>query len=103
MGRGSVRAATDGYNSVPPDGDEGFGSGVEAATAVIDGQGRVLAWSAGARRLLGYAAGDVTGRPAATLLACDRPASAGRGRTEQRGASGRVPRRHMAGVRLGLG
>src|SRR5437667_9710860 len=41
----AMRAATDGYNSVPPGGDEGFGSGVEAATAVIDGQGSVLAWS----------------------------------------------------------
>jgi PAS domain-containing protein len=72
----AVRAATDGFNSVPPDGDEGFGSGFDAATAVIDGRGRVLAWSAGARRLLGYAAGDVTGRPAAKLLASDLPASA---------------------------
>jgi hypothetical protein len=43
----AMRAATDGYDSVPPGGDEGSGSGTEAATAVIDGQGSVLAWSAG--------------------------------------------------------
>src|SRR6266567_4203337 len=50
----AVRAATDGHNSIPPDGDEGLGSVIETATAVLDGQGRVLVWSAGARRLLGY-------------------------------------------------
>ena len=81
----AVRAATDGSNSAPPDGDEGAGSGIDTATAVIDGQGSVLAWSAGARRLLGYPAGDVMGRPAATLLASDLPASARRCLTEQMG------------------
>src|SRR6266699_932053 len=98
----AMRAATDGYNSVPPGGDEGFGSGVDAATAVIDGRGNVLAWSAGARRLLGYAAGDVTGRPAAALLASDLPASARRCLTEQRGWNGRVSLRHMDGGRVDL-
>ena len=42
----AVRAATDGHNSIPPDGDEGLGSVIDTATAVIDGQGRVLLWSA---------------------------------------------------------
>src|SRR5215471_7902509 len=101
-GEGSVRAATDGYDSVPPDGDEGSGSGIDAATAVIDGRGNVLAWSAGARRLLGYAAGDVTGRPAARLLASDLPASARRCLTEQRDWNGRVSLRHMDGGRVDL-
>ena len=55
----AVRAATDGRNSIPPDGDEGLGCVIDTATAVLDGQGRVLLWSADARRLLGYAAGDV--------------------------------------------
>src|SRR5256714_5837904 len=96
----AVRAATDGHYSVPPDGDEGSGSGIDAATAVIDGQGSVLAWSAGARRLLGYAAGDVTGRPAVMLLASDLPASARRCRTEQRDWNGRVSLRHMDGGRV---
>jgi PAS domain S-box-containing protein len=98
----AVRAATDGYNSIPPGGDEGFGTGVDAATAVIDGRGSVLAWSAGARRLLGYAAGDVTGRPAATLLVSDLPASARRCLTEQRDWNGRVSLRHMNGGRVDL-
>jgi PAS domain S-box-containing protein len=93
----AVRAATDGYASVPPGGDEGFGSGVDAATAVIDGRGSVLAWSAGARRLLGYAAGDVTGRPAAMLLASDLPAPARRCLTEKRDWNGRVSLRHIHG------
>jgi PAS domain S-box-containing protein len=98
----AVRAATDGSNSAPPDGDEGSGSGIDAATAVMDGQGSVLAWSAGARRLLGYPAGDVMGRPAATLLASDLPASARRCLTEQRDWNGRVSLRHMDGGRVDL-
>ena len=98
----AARAATDGYNSVPPGGDGSFGSGVDAATAVIDGRGSVLAWSAGAQRLLGYAAGDVTGRPAATLLASDLPASARRCLTEQRDWNGRVSLRHTDGGRVDL-
>jgi PAS domain S-box-containing protein len=101
-GEGSVRAATDGYDSVPPDGGEGSGSGIDAATAVIDGRGSVLAWSAGARRLLGYAAGNVTGRPAARLLASDLPTSARRCLTEQRDWNGRVSLRHMDGGRVDL-
>ena len=98
----AVRAATDGYNSVPPGGDEGFGSGVDAATAVLDERGGVLAWSAGGRRLLGYAAGDVTGRPASMLLASDIPVSARRCVAEQRDWNGRVSLRHMDGGRVDL-
>jgi PAS domain-containing protein/anti-sigma regulatory factor (Ser/Thr protein kinase) len=39
------------------------------ARAVIDDRGAVARWSAGARRLLGYEAHEVLGRPAAVLLA----------------------------------
>jgi len=39
------------------------------ARAVIDDRGDVARWSAGARRLLGYEADEVLGRPAAALLA----------------------------------
>ncbi|MFG2367471.1 SpoIIE family protein phosphatase [Streptomyces mirabilis] len=47
----------------------------EAATAraVIDGNGTLLRWSEGARRLLGHAPEEVEGRPAADLLATDTP------------------------------
>jgi PAS domain S-box-containing protein len=43
----------------------------EAATAqaVIDGNGTLIHWSEGARRLLGYSPEEVEGRPAADLLA----------------------------------
>ncbi|MET7455239.1 SpoIIE family protein phosphatase [Streptomyces sp. NPDC005574] len=43
----------------------------EAATAraVVDDDGVLVEWSAGARRLLGWSAADVVGRPAARLLA----------------------------------
>jgi len=86
----AVQTAADGHNGIPPDGDEGLGSVIDTATAVLDGQGSVLLWSAGARRLLGYAAGDVTGRPATALLASDLPASARRCVAEQTAWNGRV-------------
>ncbi|UPZ27339.1 SpoIIE family protein phosphatase [Streptomyces sp. LRE541] len=41
------------------------------ARAVIDGDGIVVEWNEGARRLLGHAPADVVGRPAARLLAPD--------------------------------
>ena len=95
----AVQTAADGHNGIPPDGDEGLGSVIDTATAVLDGQGSVLLWSAGARRLLGYAAGDVTGRPATTLLASDLPASARRCLADQRDWNGSVSLRHMDGGR----
>ncbi|MGW0912768.1 SpoIIE family protein phosphatase [Streptomyces sp. NPDC002784] len=39
------------------------------ARAVIDEHGTLVEWNAGARRLLGWSAADVVGRPAAELLA----------------------------------
>ncbi|WP_328492394.1 SpoIIE family protein phosphatase [Streptomyces sp. NBC_00414] len=41
------------------------------ARAVVDGDGIVVEWNEGARRLLGHAPADVVGRPAARLLAPD--------------------------------
>ncbi|QFR01939.1 SpoIIE family protein phosphatase [Streptomyces phaeolivaceus] len=38
------------------------------AMAVVDARGLVVGWSEGARRLTGYTAGEVTGRPAADLV-----------------------------------
>ncbi|MGW4561049.1 SpoIIE family protein phosphatase [Streptomyces sp. NPDC004561] len=49
-----------------------------SATAVIDGQGILTGWSAGAERLLGYSYQDVVGRPAACLLDLDQDAEGGR-------------------------
>ena len=92
----------DSYTNTLPDGDEGFGSAIDTATAVVDERGSVLVWSAGAQRLLGYAAGDVMGRPAATLLASDLPASARRCLAEWRGWNGKVSLRHRDGGRVNL-
>ncbi|MBP5859654.1 SpoIIE family protein phosphatase [Streptomyces scabiei] len=44
------------------------------AMAVLDARGLVAGWSEGARRLTGYAVGDVTGRPAADLVDGDATA-----------------------------
>jgi PAS domain S-box-containing protein len=41
------------------------------ARAVIDGDGILVEWNEGARRLLGHAPAEVVGRPAANLLATD--------------------------------
>ncbi|MEH0425592.1 SpoIIE family protein phosphatase [Streptomyces stelliscabiei] len=44
------------------------------AMAVVDAHGLVVGWSEGARRLTGYTAGDVTGKPAADLVDGDAAA-----------------------------
>lgn len=41
----------------------------KAATAELDGQGRVVAWTRAAERLLGYPARDILHHPATELLA----------------------------------
>ncbi|MEX2970420.1 SpoIIE family protein phosphatase [Streptomyces sp. C184] len=45
-----------------------------SATAVVDAQGAVTGWSAGAQRLLGYPYEDAVGQPAARLLGWDADA-----------------------------
>ena len=92
----------DRYTKNTPDGGEMSGSAIDAATAVLDGQGSVLVWSAGAQRLLGYAAEDVVGRPAATLVASALPASARRCLTERRDWNGKASLRHRDGGRVDL-
>ncbi|GAB2927578.1 SpoIIE family protein phosphatase [Streptomyces mayteni] len=51
-------------------------SAVETASAAVDAGGVVRAWSPGAQRLLGHAAADLLGRPAAGLLAQSLPPGA---------------------------
>ncbi|MFF4686262.1 SpoIIE family protein phosphatase [Streptomyces sp. NPDC001307] len=72
------------------------------ATATIDEQGILTAWSEGAQRLLGYDSPAVVGRPASALLAADGSAArrivAGRDRW-----NGTVPLRHRDGHLLELG
>ncbi|MFF7352967.1 SpoIIE family protein phosphatase [Streptomyces filipinensis] len=71
------------------------------ATATIDELGILTSWSEGARRLLGYDAPAVVGRPAIALLAADGSAArrvlAGRERW-----NGTVPLRHRDGRLLEL-
>ncbi|WP_055523069.1 ATP-binding SpoIIE family protein phosphatase [Streptomyces graminilatus] len=67
-----------------------------AAAVIIDARGMVTGWSEGARRLTGYAAEAVVGRPAAELLAEDPPPTA---MAEQAGV---IALRHRDGHRLAL-
>jgi PAS domain S-box-containing protein len=48
---------------------EGVDDAAATARAVVDGRGVITGWSEGARRLLGYRAEEVVGRPASGLLA----------------------------------
>jgi PAS domain S-box-containing protein len=67
------------------------------ASAAVDAGGLVIAWSAGARRVLGYTHGEVVGRRAVELLADVLPASA-RGRlAEPADWRGPVRARHRDG------
>ena len=69
------------------------------ALAVVDARGLVTGWSEGARRLTGYAAGEVTGRPAADLV--DGDTAAARHRLTRTGAAV-LAVRHRDGRRLDL-
>ncbi|MFD7247035.1 SpoIIE family protein phosphatase [Streptomyces massasporeus] len=66
--------------SVPGEGSgappEGLVDEAATAKALVDGQGIVTGWSEGARRLLGYRASEVIGRPGAALLADGPPPEA---------------------------
>ncbi|MET7816538.1 PAS domain-containing protein, partial [Streptomyces sp. NPDC005395] len=44
-----------------------------SATVIVDARGLVTGWSDGARRLTGYTAEEVVGRPARDLLARGAP------------------------------
>jgi PAS domain S-box-containing protein len=84
--------------TIPFGGGEALGPDVFAATAVVDDQGAVLAWSKGAQRLLGYTAEEVRGRPAAALLAAATPASALRSIEDRSDWSGAASLRHKSGA-----
>ncbi|MFE7836049.1 SpoIIE family protein phosphatase [Streptomyces sp. NPDC057474] len=67
------------------------------ASAAVDARGLVTAWSAGARRVLGYEHGEVVGRKAADLLADALPASARSRLAEPADWRGPVRARHRDG------
>ncbi|MFF8844305.1 SpoIIE family protein phosphatase [Streptomyces sp. NPDC015127] len=72
----------------------------DTATATINEQGIVTGWSEGARRLLGYVASEVTGLPAARLLADADSDAAWRAPPGLERWSGTVGLRHRDGHRL---
>lgn len=74
----------------------------QAALVTVDAQGVVTAWSAGARRLLGYEPVEVVGRAAAELLAEALPATARRCCAERVDWNGRITVRHRDGRSLEL-
>ncbi|MFC4466394.1 SpoIIE family protein phosphatase [Streptomyces xiangluensis] len=57
------------HDDTPPDGPDYPFDETVTARAVLDGDGIIVEWNEGARRLLGHAPADVLGRPAADLLA----------------------------------
>ncbi|MCQ9180996.1 SpoIIE family protein phosphatase [Streptomyces sp. IBSBF 2953] len=62
------------HESDPTTGARAAGAPEDLAV-VIDARGAVMAWSAGAERLLGYPSQEIVGRPAASLLAAKLPAA----------------------------
>ncbi|GGK06177.1 hypothetical protein GCM10011583_42310 [Streptomyces camponoticapitis] len=80
----------------------------EAAVAVLDKAGAITGWSGHARRLLGYSASEVVGRPGALLLDASEDGVAvmadvvERSRTTGGDWSGRLKFRHREGGTLSL-
>jgi PAS domain S-box-containing protein len=72
------------------------------ATAAVDADGVVTAWSAQAESLLGYPASEVLGRPSAGLLAGDLPGKARTPDEEFQPWAGQVGVRHRDGRRMEL-
>ncbi|MBK6012852.1 SpoIIE family protein phosphatase [Streptomyces sp. MBT53] len=72
----------------------------EDFAVVIDAELNVMAWSAGARALLGHSPDDAVGRPAADLLATDLPHSAGRRLSAGEPWTSDVALRHRDGDRV---
>ncbi|WP_030232579.1 MULTISPECIES: SpoIIE family protein phosphatase [unclassified Streptomyces] len=97
---GSASARDEGPSSAwsPADVDE-----AATARAVVDGHGVVTAWNEGARRLLGYRAGEVVGRPAARLLADAADAQVPASLTGLPRWSGTARLLHRDGHRLAVG
>ncbi|MBT2471314.1 SpoIIE family protein phosphatase [Streptomyces sp. ISL-66] len=82
----------------PEDTDASHGSAY-TATATVNEQGIVTEWSEGARRLLGYAASELVGQPAAGLL-FDGAGDPLRVPADQQRWSGIAALRHKDGRRL---
>ncbi|NUP35512.1 MAG: SpoIIE family protein phosphatase [Streptomyces sp.] len=80
--------------------------GAEGAVApkdfavVIDARGALMAWSAGAGRLLGYESEEVVGRPASDLLAAEPAVSVQRRMTAGKPWGSEVALRHRDGSRV---
>ncbi|MGW7539901.1 SpoIIE family protein phosphatase [Streptomyces sp. NPDC054770] len=72
----------------------------EDLAVVVDADGAVLVWSAGARRLLGYEPVEIVGRSTRQLLAADLPVSARRHLADGRRWSTEVALRHRNGDRV---
>src|SRR5215472_4432826 len=72
------------------------------ATAAVDAEGAVVAWSAQARSLLGWSSAEVVGRPAAGLLAAAPPPEARKAAERLEAWDGEVAARHRDGRRLDL-
>ncbi len=72
------------------------------ATAAVDADGVVVAWSAQARSLLGWSSAEVVGRPAADLLAVALPREARKAAERLEPWGGEVAARHRDGRRRDL-
>ncbi|WP_089100272.1 SpoIIE family protein phosphatase [Streptomyces hyaluromycini] len=72
----------------------------EDLAVVVDADGAVLVWSAGARQLLGYEPAEVVGRSIRMLLAAELPPSARRHLADGRWWSTKVALRHRNGDRV---
>ncbi|PIM68095.1 PAS sensor protein [Streptomyces sp. JV178] len=72
------------------------------ASAAVDARGVIVAWSTGARDLLGYGPEDVLGRPAAELLTGPLPAPARRRLTRRAEWHGPLDALHRDGHRVEL-
>ncbi|MEU6198447.1 SpoIIE family protein phosphatase [Streptomyces sp. NPDC047061] len=72
----------------------------EDLAVVVDADGVVLVWSAGARRLLGYEPAEVCGRSTRMLLAAELPPSARRHLADGQRWSTEVALRHRNGDRI---
>ncbi|MGW9169912.1 SpoIIE family protein phosphatase [Streptomyces decoyicus] len=92
--------------NAPPGGSDRAWDMAQSATAELDGQGLIVAWTRAAERLLGYPAEEVLHRPAAELLAMPgdeaRVAAVARWCRSGDGWGGSVAARHRDGRDLQL-
>jgi PAS domain S-box-containing protein len=97
-------AAVDSPECMVPDTVQGSVGTAGAAIAVLDTEGAVVGWTQAAQRLVGYAAAEVVGRPAAVMLfpAGDvaKASVFAAGCRARGGWSGLVALRHRDGRRL---